>query len=210
MGRLPRFDERERMVLASGAIRVCAAVVDAAGNRGSTCENLANVILDVDPAAFTGAGNWCRRTPSKADVAIEMSGKAGKWKPLIECQVGQASAACDTQTGNTATNDVGVAVPRSPTIITVPVDAAWLSAPGDGVVRIEWELCDDFDNCGLPDPPFSDAVLPAAAAPTLAPTLNAVELTAADVDLRTGAEARPRAGRFWRWTRRPRRQGRWP
>ena len=183
-----RFDERERMVLASGAIRVCAAVVDAAGNRGSTCENLANVILDVDPPAFTGAPTVVSTTPTSVDVAIEMSEPGvAKWKPLIECQVGQASAACDTQTGNTATNDVGVAVPRSPTIITVPVDAAWLSAPGDGVVRIEWELCDDFDNCGPPDPPFSDAVLPAAAAPTLAPTLNAVEPTTADVDLAHGS-----------------------
>ena len=35
--------------------------------------------------------------------------------------------------------------------------------------------------------PFSDAVLPAAAAPTLAPTLNAVEPTTADVDLAHGS-----------------------
>ena len=171
---------------------MCVAVVDAAGNRGSTCAELADVEVDVEPPAFLATPTVVGRTATSIDVLVEMSepGKAS-WRPLHECQTGQASSTCDVKTGNTAnapTGDAAIPNAPTPTVITIPVNPAWLSQPGDGVVQIEWEMCDSAGNCGPGNPTTQDVLLPppSAVLPTLVPTIVKVNEDEMVVDLAHG------------------------
>ena len=169
------------MVLVWTLIRMCAAVVDAAGNR---------VLEHVRKPGERHPGRGPARVHRRADGGVDDADErrrgdrdvrlvsVAKWKPLTGAQVGQASAACDTQTGNTATNDVGVAGPRrSPTSITDPwTPCGWLPRRRRRQDRVG--TLRRLRQLRPARPGFQP--LPAAAAPTLAPTLNAVEPTTAD------------------------------
>ena len=186
------FAEKERLSIESGPLRACVAVVDAAGNRGSTCAELADVEVDVEPPAFLATPTVVGRTATSIDVLVEMSepGKAS-WRPLHECQTGQASSTCDVKTGNVAnapTGDAAIPNAPTPTVITIPVNAAWLDGPGDGVVQIEWEICDAAENCGPGNPATQDVLLPPSSAvlPTLVPTIVKVNESQIVVDLAHG------------------------
>ena len=74
------FAEKERLSIESGPLRVCVAVVDAAGNRGSTCAELADVEVDVEPPAFLATPTVVGRTATSIDVLVEMS---RAWKGVV-------------------------------------------------------------------------------------------------------------------------------
>ena len=184
------FDAREREFLASGALRACVGVVDVAGNKASTCVDLASLTLDVSPPTCLAPPALISASPTSATFAVRMS-EAGtvKWTARA-CQRGGASgdacdavdASVDAVTGQTAVTDA-----PAETSVRVDVPASWLAAPGDGVVQVEWELCDEGGECGpCAAEPAADAYLPAATAPTLVPTLLASEPTSASFSLQHG------------------------
>ena len=67
------FDAREREFLASGALRACVGVVDVAGNKASTCVDLASLTLDVSPPTCLAAPKLISASPTSATFAVRMS-----------------------------------------------------------------------------------------------------------------------------------------
>ena len=65
---------------ASGALRACVGVVDVAGNKASTCVDLASLTLDVSPPTCLALPALISASPTSATFAVRMS-EAGtvKW-----------------------------------------------------------------------------------------------------------------------------------
>ena len=178
------FDEKERGYLTSGAIRVCVSVIDVAGNKASTCVNL-NLQLDVDPPTCIVAPVVVSKAPTGATFDVEMSEPGTvKWTAKA-CQTGSASGdVCDAVDASVAEVTGQTIAANAPAATTVVVSVpAW---SGDVVMQVTWELCDDVGECGPCAPTTTEVYLPAAADPTVTPSIVNVEPTTVDVSLQHG------------------------
>ena len=179
------FDEKERGTLTSGAIRVCVSVVDVALNKASTCVTLAGLVLNVTPPTCLVAPVVVSKTMNSVTYDVRMS-EPGiiKWTATA-CQTGSGSGnVCDAIDTSVTPVTGQTTATNAPAATSVTVDVpAW---PVDVVVQITWELCDLVGECGPCEPTTSDVYLPAAATPTLIPSLVAVEPTTAKVSLQHG------------------------
>ena len=117
------------------ARRPRAAVVDAAGNRGSTCRpSFADVEVDVEPPAFLATPTVVGRTATSIDVLVEMS--ESERRRGGPCTSADGSGVVDVRdvkgnVANAPTGDAAIPNAPTPTVITIPVNAAWLDGPGD-------------------------------------------------------------------------------